>query len=169
MHMHMHIVSASASARCVQESPTHTSELTRARVRRAMADGIEIKPAHGKGLGVFATAPLRAGDRVIAEQPLLSRSVDAMRGEAAAGHIEEAMTAAVASLGAAEQRAFYALCTADGRSPSAHGIWLSNAYLTDKRPEMRAGIFEIVPMAWLQVLVAKCGSVPTFVRIAHDR
>ena len=79
-------------------------------------------------------------------------------GEAAAGHIEEAMTAAVASLGATEQRAFYALCTADGRSPSAHGIWLSNAYLTDKRPEMRAGIFEIVPMAWLQVLVAKCGS-----------
>ena len=60
----------------------------------AAQPGLEVRAtADGKGLGVFAVCDFGAGDRLLAEAPLLSRSVHAMQQEVAHGRIEEAMAA----------------------------------------------------------------------------
>jgi Leucine-rich repeat (LRR) protein len=106
---------------------------------------IEVRATTDRGLGVFATAPIRQGDRILAEEPLLSRSVETMQQDAEQqGGAEEGLRAALATLNEEQRQMFYSLAVAKHREQSAHGIWLSNAYLTDRHPTQRTGIFHLI-------------------------
>ena len=92
--------------------------------------GIEIRQTAHRGMGVFASRDLAAGERLLAETALVQCSADG------------AISDAVDGLSKASKAAFHALCSnpqLEGQARSAvHAIWLSNAYPTDDDPPAAA-------------------------------
>jgi hypothetical protein len=98
----------------------------------AAAPGVRVARIQGSGLGVVATRPFEAGERVAAEAPLL-RWPDATSG--APGASWPALERAARALPQPERGRFFGLedahARADGAPPTARGIWRSNAYATE--------------------------------------
>ena len=104
---------------------------------------LHIAEAAGSGMGGFAVVDIEAGERILAERPLLEWSVAAFAKHK--GRERQAMdTAVCAKLSEAEQRDFLDLCCNEEHGPERHayGIWLSNAYPTEDEPES-AAVFRV--------------------------
>ena len=100
--------------------------------------GLQIRQADGaKGFGVFALHAVPAGERLLAERPLLEWSKE--RGEQ-----QSELAAAVASLAPASRDAFWSLCqnAEHGKRKVVYGIWLSNALPTEDEPAT-AAVFRV--------------------------
>ena len=105
--------------------------------RAALASiGLELRDSATKGCGVYALAAFAAGQRLLAEEPLVEcEACDAK------GTVYPA--AAVDALGETVREAFFALCQNAqwGADKSARGIWLSNALPTDDVPAPKSAVF----------------------------
>ena len=118
-------------------------------LRGASLDRLQARPTpDGKGLGLFAhgAGGFAAGERVLFEAPLLSRSLDAIEREVQEGRAVAEMAAAVETVLRPEQAAqFHALSMSavHGERKHAYGIWMSNAYPTEEAPTEWGAVFEV--------------------------
>ena len=107
--------------------------------------GLELRDSATKGCGVYALAAFSAGQRLLAEEPLVECDACDARGTVYPG-------AAVDALDAAARADFYALCSNAqwGAEKSARGIWLSNALPTDDAPTPRSAVFRYTCQGYRQ-------------------
>ena len=100
--------------------------------------GLELRETSAKGCGVYALRDFAAGERLLAESPLVECLVQDARGT-----VQPA--AAVEQLSSETRADFFALCQNPqyGAERTARGIWLSNAYPTDDAPEAKSAVFRV--------------------------
>lgn len=112
------------------------------------ASGLEIRAAGDDGQGVFLLHAASAGERLLAERPLLAWG----------GRTKEELRRAVDALGKADRAAFWALCQNAEHGvlcKTAWGVWISNALPTEDEPAT-AAVFRVTsrlnhscaPNAW---------------------
>lgn len=101
----------------------------------------EVRESGCKGQGGFATRDIQAGERILAEHPLVKWRRESEMSEAAT---ESDLGALIDGISPGERRQFFELSQAalHGDSKSALGIWASNAYPTDSGQE--AGVCSAV-------------------------
>ena len=93
--------------------------------------GFTVKAIDGKGLGALATAPIRRGDRVLQEAPLIcmdTNQTSALDDQTAWQALDELLREQVASLRSDEEARFWALGDAftEGEKTAA-GVFCTNA------------------------------------------
>jgi len=96
------------------------------------ADGTEVRPVDGAGLGVFALRRFSRGDRILSEAPLVQWTSEA---NAHGLHDFAPLEKMVDELDAPAQWSFFALCQSEalyGRDRSVRGVWSCNAYPTPR-------------------------------------
>ena len=93
----------------------------------------ELRAVANKGLGAFARRAYKCGERLLAEAPL-ALLVVADRNRVQRSEGKSLIERVVGSLNSRRRAAYYALSQAEyhGRTPTALGIWLSNAYPLDE-------------------------------------
>lgn len=98
--------------------------------------GLELRDDAAKGFGVFARVAFSAGQRLLAEEPLVECEACDARGTVYPAATVDALDASV-------RAHFFALCQNEqwGAEKTARGIWLSNALPTDDLPTPKSAVF----------------------------